>query len=105
MGLGVEALLAGPLTAPGLTGLEGAGRQEAGSKDEAVADSFVVVLLVFSGVLLMKGSLSWMTDAIESMEATRWMDASKMPYLEEWSLLSVLRVRAFSRRDDLAESS
>lgn len=71
MGLGVLAklllLLAVPLPAAGLTE---AGRQVAGSKAEAVADSFVAVW-VFSGVVLMKGSLSWMTEAIESMEAVR----------------------------------
>lgn len=70
MGLGVSTLLTGPLL---LIGLAEGGRQVVGSKAEAVADSLVEVW-VFSGVQLMKGSLSWMTEAIESIEAIRWTE-------------------------------
>lgn len=70
MGLGVAALLAGPLLVMRLA--EGT-RQADGSNAEAVADSLVEVR-VFSGVELMKGSLSWMTEAIESIEAIRCIE-------------------------------
>lgn len=67
MGLGVAKLFEAPLP---LARLAEERRSVEGSNAEAVADNFVEVW-GFAGVELIKGSLSWTTEVIESMEAIR----------------------------------